>query len=559
MTHPILYGKGLTWIKTDSSTWKPVANVWQKTDNSTWTPITRANLKVNSNTWESVYPTPRGINTPSPTSLTFNPYQHHTDPLSDNQVAPAQNIKITNTGDYDLVVTNVLINDSTGNYQTVDAGYGFITPVTIPPNQSTNFTLKVLGQTVGTGFTGNVIFQNDIGFLGSSNVVVPVTVNVLADYNGIQTNTSLNLTTYVLDSPLSVSLPITNTGNGANLNISNITSQNGYVTISSVPSVIGYNFNTFTGNTASATVTTANLNVGTYYDTITINSNATGIPVLKIPVTVNVLQPNGLQAFTAGGTYHWTVPAHVHRLDITGVGAGGGGGTAAANGQNYVYGGYVLQGGGGGGGGSGAYSINKGIAVTPGETLTITVGAGGTGGTNTNSQFYPVSLNYAWSSFMNSYAVWTNVDGVTPVNTYVTSRRLFTAPYSGNYNVLISADNGVSVYIDGNLIGSSSDYTSTSTYTTSMSQANHVITFVAINTGGPAGFAVVIEDTGNNVLWSTRTDLTNWSGGLGADTTITGSFGTITVAGGGAGGGAIDDGYVYSGDGGGGGSGDGTD
>ena len=103
MTHPILYGKGLTWIKTDSSTWKPVANVWQKTDNSTWTPITRANLKVNSNTWESVYPTPRGINTPSPASLTFNPYQHHTDPLSDNQIAPVENIKITNTGDYDLV------------------------------------------------------------------------------------------------------------------------------------------------------------------------------------------------------------------------------------------------------------------------------------------------------------------------------------------------------------------------------------------------------------------------------------------------------------------------
>ena len=549
------YGKGVTWIKNDSSTWAPVKGLWQKTDSSTWTPVVQANVKLSDNaTYESVYPTPRGVLTPSVTSLTFNPYQNHTDPLKDiGPVTRPYNLTVTNTGDYDLIIDNIAVNDSTGNYQSVDVGFGFTAPTTLVPGQSTNFTLRAYGNTVGTGFHGNITFYNDIGYLGTSNLVIPVTVNVLADYNGIKAD-KFSMTTYVLDSLISTSLPITNTGNGANLNISNIVSQHGYVTISNIPSQIGYNFTTFTGNTASANVTVANLNVGTYNDIITITSDAQNTPILNLPVTVQVLQPKGVQEFSVGGTYQWTVPPHVHRLDITGVGAGGGGGAALANGQIYLNNtGSVLQGGGGGGGGSGASSTSNAVTVIPGETLNIIVGTGGTAGVPANSQFYPVSLSYAWSSFMNSYAVWTNPDGVSPVNLYVSSRRVFTAPYTGSYTILISADNGASVYVDGELVGGSSDYTSTASYTTSMSQGNRILTFVAINTGGPAGFATVIEDSGNNVLWTTRTDLSNWNGQPGETTTITGSFGTLTVAGGSSGGGAYDDGAAPSSDGGGGG------
>ena len=548
------YGKGVTWIKNNSGTWMPVKGLWQKTDSSTWTPVVQANVKLSDNaTYESVYPTPRGIATPSATSLTFNPYQHHTDPLSDSNTDPKKpvyELGITNTGDYDLVIDNVTVNDSTGNYQTVNNGANFNLPLTLAPGESTNYGLRVLGQTVGNGYTGNIVFTNDIGYLGYGNLTVPVTVNVLADYNGIQAD-KFSMTTYVLDSLISTSLPITNTGNGANLNISNIVSQHGYVTISNIPSQIGYNFTTFTGNTASANVTVANLNVGTYNDIITITSDALNTPVLNLPITVQVLQPKGVVEFATGGTYHWVVPAHVHRLDITGIGAGGGGGVALANGMIYTNApNGVLQGGGGGGGGSGAVVTASSVTVTPGETLTVTVGTGGDSGERINSQFYPVTLSYAWSSFMNSYAVWTNPDSVTPVNQYVVSSRVFTAPYTGSYTILISADNGVSLYIDGDSVASSSDYTTTSSYTVSLDAGNRILTFSAINTGGPAGFAAVIEDTSSNILWTTRTDLSNWNGQPGETTTITGSFGTITVAGGSPGGGAYDNGAVPSYDGG---------
>lgn len=72
-------------------------------------------------------------------------------------------------------------------------------------------------------------------------------------------------------------------------------------------------------------------------------------------------------AFTASGS--WLVPGGVSEIRAECWAGGGGGGTADASGAN-----------GAGGGGGGGYAAAV-IPVTPGETLTITVGAGGASNT----------------------------------------------------------------------------------------------------------------------------------------------------------------------------------
>ncbi len=80
----------------------------------------------------------------------------------------------------------------------------------------------------------------------------------------------------------------------------------------------------------------------------------------------------GSQAWTTPGTYTFVVPNGVTRLlgDLWGGGGGGGGGEGM-----YQYGG----GQGGGGGGSGAFTEGW-LDVSPGQRITVDVGAGGAGG-----------------------------------------------------------------------------------------------------------------------------------------------------------------------------------
>ena len=69
------------------------------------------------------------------------------------------------------------------------------------------------------------------------------------------------------------------------------------------------------------------------------------------------------QRFTSSGSF--VVPANVSMVWCTYVGAGGSGGGGHATG------------GGGGGGGAGGMWEDQRLAVTPGATLTITIGAKG--------------------------------------------------------------------------------------------------------------------------------------------------------------------------------------
>jgi hypothetical protein len=81
----------------------------------------------------------------------------------------------------------------------------------------------------------------------------------------------------------------------------------------------------------------------------------------------NLTTPHSSQSYTTPGTYTWTVPANVTQVTVLVGGAGGGGGS----GNNTAYCG-------GGGGGGGTY-IGV-IDVTPGDTIPIVVGTGGSGG-----------------------------------------------------------------------------------------------------------------------------------------------------------------------------------
>jgi len=88
-------------------------------------------------------------------------------------------------------------------------------------------------------------------------------------------------------------------------------------------------------------------------------------------ISYDITQPVGQQLFTTTGTSNFTVPVGV--TSISAVCVGGGGGGAGGN----------SDGGGSSGGGGGALCYGR-IQVTPGETLTITVGNGGNGGTSGN-------------------------------------------------------------------------------------------------------------------------------------------------------------------------------
>ncbi len=95
---------------------------------------------------------------------------------------------------------------------------------------------------------------------------------------------------------------------------------------------------------------------------VTTSLNVTGTATFSGGITGGV---GNMQVFTSTGTF--TVPAGVTKVKVTLIGGGGGGG----GGNNCINAG-------GGGGGGAAIEIISGL--TPAGTVTVTVGAGGTGG-----------------------------------------------------------------------------------------------------------------------------------------------------------------------------------
>lgn len=96
--------------------------------------------------------------------------------------------------------------------------------------------------------------------------------------------------------------------------------------------------------------------------------SSTKIPLAQIPAFLGI---NTVLSWADAGTHPWTIPADVTKVLAFCTGAGGGGGYSANDGLE-------ANGSHGGGGGAGGTAI-KFYAVTPGESVSIVVGASGAG------------------------------------------------------------------------------------------------------------------------------------------------------------------------------------
>lgn len=85
----------------------------------------------------------------------------------------------------------------------------------------------------------------------------------------------------------------------------------------------------------------------------------------KVKLNKELIEANigGVKIFDTAGSFSFVVPPHVTRIKVTAAGGGGGGG--------------YNTGAGGGGGGGGSCIYKRPFTVTPGETISITIGAGG--------------------------------------------------------------------------------------------------------------------------------------------------------------------------------------
>jgi hypothetical protein len=93
-----------------------------------------------------------------------------------------------------------------------------------------------------------------------------------------------------------------------------------------------------------------------------------------IPMMFSAQEPIGQQQWTAAGTYSFVVPPGVFYVHAVAISSGGGGARGADGDTNESP-----------AGGGGALSYSNGIAVTPGETLTVVVPLGGSAGSSMSS------------------------------------------------------------------------------------------------------------------------------------------------------------------------------
>lgn len=240
----------------------------------------------------------------------------------------------------------------------------------------------------------------------------------------------------------------------------------------------------------------------------------------------------------------WNFPPATIQAYLWGAGGGGGGDEGSDD-----------PGGNGGGGGFARYDFT----VNTGDTIDVAVGQGGQGGTRTpgstvgaggrsvrylvfdtrdQSGVVPVT-NGAWSSFMNSHAVWdAGGSSVTPIF------RSYTVnfPVTGYYVFQYSVDNTMSVDFDGVNIISYSGFTADPPPFISrlVTAGNHTVNITASNSGGPAGVALTIDASysgANGGSGSSGSNGGGSGGGGGGATVLIINDVIVAVAGGGAGGG----------------------
>ena len=221
-------------------------------------------------------------------------------------------------------------------------------------------------------------------------------------------------------------------------------------------------------------------------------------------VSTEVVPADRSVKYIVAGTYSWTCPPNVHKVKLM-VYGGGGSGT-------------------GGAGGAGGCAVKLHTTI-PGTIYQVIVGPGGV-----NHSWYQAAKDPAWSSFMQTYAIWSG--GAQSLLTNTLSDNII-FPVSGTYTITYSGDNASSWNLDGGTTytGAAGLYTSSTTVSVSVSAGLHTLNASVTNTGGPAGFAMTIVCPDSTNLWDTISYATGLTGiGRGGDSSFGGN---VVIAGGG--------------------------
>src|SRR5210317_2041474 len=261
--------------------------------------------------------------------------------------------------------TNVLSGDGTGNYTFTITGSGFSADVTakLVTDGGTDITFDSVTRNSATQLT--CVVAKNTANLTNANEPFDVTVTTL----GALTTTSADAIT-IDASPVFVTASGslgTGTGNNAESFSVNATDPEsaGNVTFElqsgSLPPGLSLSNSTADGGTAiiSGTATDPDANT-TYNFTLRAVDAASNTTSRAFSITIN--KSIQYETFNASGTF--AVPVGVTNIPEVLVVAGGGGG-AADNGA---------------GGGAGGLIFFPCYPVTPGGTVTVTVGCGGSGG-----------------------------------------------------------------------------------------------------------------------------------------------------------------------------------
>lgn len=136
--------------------------------------------------------------------------------------------------------------------------------------------------------------------------------------------------------------------------------------------------------------------------------------------------------------------------------------------------------------------------------------------TSENSTEKLVAINNTgYVNFLNTYGVWLASDPNFTVKQINNFKRVFYAPYTGNYFIKAMADNSITLFVDDNKVVEKNNIADWSNVinpqgtinatTISLQKGKHILSFNVTNSLEVAGFGVTIEDTMGSVIWDTKT------------------------------------------------------